>query len=278
MSLTLGEKLRQAREARGISISEVAEQTRISALYLESIENNDYKILPGGIFNKGFVKSYAKFVGINDQEALQDYSSLMAEQGNEVNTQETKTYRPEVLTDDNARSTSLPTLIFAVIILALLAGGVYYFLNYWNSSQNQPVANNLANASKTDNSGNSNTNAETAATPISAVNEIKLELKAMNNPISVSHMVDGKSGYKLVTSNEPLSLTAQQSLRVSYYKGFTPDKVQLTLNNKQIKAPVPPAKGNIIFEINKDNAARILQAGAVTSLEASAPNPKPAAR
>ena len=53
MSLTLGEKLRQAREERGISISEVAEQTRISRQYLECIENNDYKILPGGIFNKG---------------------------------------------------------------------------------------------------------------------------------------------------------------------------------------------------------------------------------
>ena len=61
MSLTLGEKLRQAREARGITISEVAEQTRISALYLEAIENNDYRTLPGGIFNKGFVKSFAKY-------------------------------------------------------------------------------------------------------------------------------------------------------------------------------------------------------------------------
>ena len=72
MSLTLGEKLRQAREERGISISEVAEQTRISAHYLESIENDDYRPLPGGIFNKGFVKSYAKFIEIDEQEALQD--------------------------------------------------------------------------------------------------------------------------------------------------------------------------------------------------------------
>ena len=69
MSLTLGEKLRQAREERGISIREVSEQTRISSLYLEAIENDNYKTLPGGIFNKGFVKSYAKFVGFDEQEA-----------------------------------------------------------------------------------------------------------------------------------------------------------------------------------------------------------------
>ena len=78
MSSTLGEKLRQAREERGFTLSEVSEQTRISSLYLESIENDDYRILPGGIFNKGFVKSYAKFVGINEQEALADYASILA--------------------------------------------------------------------------------------------------------------------------------------------------------------------------------------------------------
>ena len=68
MSMTLGEKLRQAREDRGISLSEVAEQTRISPLYLESIENDDYRNLPGGIFNKGFIKTFAKYVGVDEQD------------------------------------------------------------------------------------------------------------------------------------------------------------------------------------------------------------------
>ena len=79
MSSTLGEKLRQARLERGISISEVAEQTRISPLYLEAIDVDNYKTLPGGIFNKGFVRSYAKYVGVDEQEALQDYSRLVAQ-------------------------------------------------------------------------------------------------------------------------------------------------------------------------------------------------------
>ena len=97
MSLTLGEKLRQAREERGFTIADVAEQTRISSLYLESIENDDYRILPGGIFNKGFVKSYAKSVGINEVEALSDYSEILASKSED---EELKVYRPEVLTDD----------------------------------------------------------------------------------------------------------------------------------------------------------------------------------
>ena len=78
MSLSLGEKLRQAREERGISISEVAEQTRISPQYIKSIENDDYKPLPGGIFNKGFVRSYARYVGFDESQALEEYAQLMA--------------------------------------------------------------------------------------------------------------------------------------------------------------------------------------------------------
>ena len=48
-------------------------------MYLESIENDDYRPLPGGIFNKGFVKSYAKYVGLDEQEALQDYAGSVAQ-------------------------------------------------------------------------------------------------------------------------------------------------------------------------------------------------------
>lgn len=274
MSLTLGEKLREARETRGISISEVAEQTRISALYLESIENNDYKNLPGGIFNKGFVKSYAKYVGVGEQEALQDYSRLLAEQGGDAN-DEPKTYHPQVLTDDNSRSSLLPTLIFSVIILGLIVWGALAFIKNYNSGQTAVDSN----ANKTENSpANSNTNAaNTNLTPPVSANEIKAEFKAVNAPISVSYTVDGKTATKTVTPNAPLELTAQQNLRIVYYKSFTPDKVQLTVNGKQIQTPATPAKGNLIeIFITKENIGQILQSGTIT--ETAPPNANAANR
>jgi cytoskeleton protein RodZ len=264
MSLTLGEKLRQAREARGISISEVAEQTRISALYLEAIENNDYRTLPGGIFNKGFVKSFAKFVGVDEQEALQDYSRLLAEQGTESG-DDPKTYRPEVLTDDYSRSSMIPTLIFAVIILGLLTGGILWGLNYYQNSQHQAVANTNTNQAA-NNAANTNVNANTNTAPLPPTDEIKLEFKAPKDTINVTYWADGKMTSKDVKPNETLNLTAQQNLKISYYRGFTPDKIQLTLNGKQVAAPPPPAKGaKNVFEITRDNIAQILQSGTITA-------------
>src|SRR5829696_2187827 len=172
MSLSLGEKLRQAREERGISISEVAEQTRISPLYLEAIDADNYKTLPGGIFNKGFVKSYAKYVGLDEQEALQDYSRLIASQDGGTLSEEPKTYKPEVLTDDRASGSTLPTIIFAAIILGLMAWGLIKLVDYIQNQQSQPVAN--ANTAGNSNTANINANAANANVPaaVTSVNDI----------------------------------------------------------------------------------------------------------
>ena len=110
MSLTLGQKLKQAREALGIPVSEVASQTRIAPLYIESIDNDDYRALPGGIFNRGFIKSYAKYVSVDEAEALADYARLLNDtEGNDV--EEVKTYNPQVLTDDRQTPSIVPTII-----------------------------------------------------------------------------------------------------------------------------------------------------------------------
>src|SRR5215207_6391265 len=149
MPTTLGEKLRQAREERGISISEVAEQTRISPMYLESIENDNYKPLPGGIFNKGFVRSYAKYVGIDEHEALQDYARVIAANEQAVEEQQPR-YRPEVLTDDaHSASSIVPTVLFAGIILALMTGGILFVVNYIKNQSDTPTltSNTASNSS-----------------------------------------------------------------------------------------------------------------------------------
>jgi cytoskeleton protein RodZ len=262
MSLTLGEKLRQAREERDISISEVAEQTRISPLYIEAIENDDYSPLPGGIFNKGFIKSFAKFVGVDEDEALQDYSRQLAQQNEGQPEADTKTYRPEVLTDDRSRSL-LPTIIFAAIILGLMTFGILALVRYIQDQQNQPVA---ANSNTATNAVNTNTaNADSGNTntvqSIPATNEIKVEFKPVAEPISVEATVDGRKSSVNVMPGSPQIYTGQQSVRLRYYKGFA-DKVQLTVNGKQITPPPAPAKGQgIEFEINKENIMQILQSG-----------------
>src|SRR5947207_716649 len=141
MSQSIGEKLRLAREARGIALREISEQTRISIRYLEAIETDDYKRLPGGIFNRSFIRAYAKFVGVDEHGALEDYSRTLRERG-ESDDDGSKTHHSLVYTDDgNASRSHLKTLILAIIILAALSLAVWVGLHFYQQRQRNRSAN-----------------------------------------------------------------------------------------------------------------------------------------
>ena len=68
-----GAKLRQAREGRGISLRQIAATTKISVAALEALERNDVSKLPGGIFSRAFVRSYAAEVGLNPEQTVREF-------------------------------------------------------------------------------------------------------------------------------------------------------------------------------------------------------------
>ena len=266
MSLSLGEKLRQAREDKGLTLSEVSEHTRISSLYLQSIENDDYKILPGGIFNKGFVKSYAKFVGINEQEALNDYTNLLGQ--SETKPQENAPYyRPEVLTDDTSSGSNLPTILIAGVILAAMTTGILYLVSYLREPAETIVTNT---ATRTSTNTQTNTSANTS-TEISASNSpdmatLKVEVRAIN-PVSVLTTIDGEAQKKTdVGAGSSVSFSPKESLTLNYNR-WNAQNVQLAINGKAITLPAEPLdpkdRDRIIFTISKGNLAQIWTNGAI---------------
>jgi cytoskeleton protein RodZ len=69
----LGRKLRDARERRGASLREIANRTKISVSVLEALERDDISRLPGGIFGRAFVKSFAEAVGLDPDAAIREF-------------------------------------------------------------------------------------------------------------------------------------------------------------------------------------------------------------
>jgi cytoskeleton protein RodZ len=68
-----GDKLREARQRRGISLRQIADRTKISIAALESLERSDPSRLPGGIFTRSFVRSYASEVGLDPDVTLREF-------------------------------------------------------------------------------------------------------------------------------------------------------------------------------------------------------------
>ena len=70
---TFGETLKRERELRKITLREVSEATKIGLRYLEALEANRFDQLPGGLFNKGFIRAYAKFIGLDGEAMVNAY-------------------------------------------------------------------------------------------------------------------------------------------------------------------------------------------------------------
>lgn len=70
---TLGEELRKQRELRQISLREISDATKINIRFLEALERDDYTHLPGGQFNKGFIRAYSRHIGIDPEKLVDAY-------------------------------------------------------------------------------------------------------------------------------------------------------------------------------------------------------------
>ncbi|HEY6337261.1 MAG TPA: helix-turn-helix domain-containing protein [Candidatus Sulfotelmatobacter sp.] len=89
-----GDKFRRERERQGIKLEDVSTSTKISSRMLRAIEDEHFDQLPGGVFNKGFIRAYAKHLGLDEEEAVTAYLATLNQQnGNHLSPQ--KPAQPE---------------------------------------------------------------------------------------------------------------------------------------------------------------------------------------
>ncbi|KKM13109.1 hypothetical protein SY88_00715 [Clostridiales bacterium PH28_bin88] len=69
----IGEQLRQARTAKGLSLGQVEEATKIRVRYLEALEHGDYDVLPGRVYTVGFLRSYARYLDLDAESLVNRY-------------------------------------------------------------------------------------------------------------------------------------------------------------------------------------------------------------
>jgi cytoskeletal protein RodZ len=146
MAASIGEQLRLAREERGIGLREICEQTRISVHYLEAIEANDYKRLPGGVFNRSFIKAYAKCVGYDEREAIEGYTKYLREHGESSDDINTTPLHSKVYTDTPATRSPVLTVVLAILILAILTAAALAALHWFQKRASVTLPGNQTSA------------------------------------------------------------------------------------------------------------------------------------
>ena len=119
-----GERLKHERELREVSPNEIVVATRISLRFLEALENEDWDKLPGGVFNRGFVRAIARFLGLDEEKLLAEYDLARGDQAPEF-------VSPEHRIPQTSKWVLVGLVLGALVgIAALVAAGVYGWRRY----------------------------------------------------------------------------------------------------------------------------------------------------
>ncbi len=116
---TLGEFLQQTRQQRGVTLEQAAAQTKISLRMLRALELNDFSQIPSEVFVRGFVRSYASFLGLDESEVIKRYQESVPQ----FYTQTPKVEAPKDIPVQNPgkQTWAIKLMVGAVIVLMGIA-------------------------------------------------------------------------------------------------------------------------------------------------------------
>jgi len=142
---SFGAKLKQEREKRKITLEQISDSTKIGTRMLQALEEDKFNQLPGGIFNKGFVRAYSRCVGLDEDQTVAEYLQASGdappprteigghedgERKNEARENEQNIRRLEAISDTPARQ--LPWGLFAAFLLVLALA-----LSFWSHRERE---------------------------------------------------------------------------------------------------------------------------------------------
>lgn len=123
-SVSFGNWLRRQRELREISLREIADVTKISIRYLEALEQDRFDVLPAPVFAKGFLREYARYVGLDPDEVVNSYLTAQAA----IEPDEIPEVRGSQIRHGKLERTSGLLLTAAVVVLLAIVGGLAYYM------------------------------------------------------------------------------------------------------------------------------------------------------
>ncbi|WP_186577405.1 helix-turn-helix domain-containing protein [Aquibacillus kalidii] len=140
--MELGLRLKEAREAKKLSLDDVQKITKIQTRYLQAIEKGNLDIMPGNFYIRAFIKEYATAVGLDPDQLMEEYSSELPK----TNTSESTIQYTRVQRSRKDTTTSkspailsfLPTVIVVLLIIGILVTIWYFRQDGFNGDNDQP--------------------------------------------------------------------------------------------------------------------------------------------
>jgi cytoskeleton protein RodZ len=271
--VTFGERLRKEREKRNITLDDVSLTTKIGTRMLRALEEEKFDQLPGGIFNKGFVRAYARYLSIDEDQAVADYLEAAGEtpiapqqnRNSPPRKEPTETFEPVM---DGGRRRSFPWGTIAAFILAVAIG-----LTIWrhNTQQEQGPIASPAGVSTTQQSAQTQAPSQVEpSTQAPPVNQSQQSTQPAPSPASTPPQVAAANPHNSsppqTSAQTPSSSMAQPSGQTVTNRPTTTNPTSAgpsAADNALASAPIPPGSFAVLIDADDDSWISITADGRI---------------
>jgi cytoskeleton protein RodZ len=124
--VSFGERLKRTRENKKMTLDDVSRATKIASRMLGALEEGKFEQLPGGVFNKGFIRAYARHLGLDEEQALRDYNTAVGAVATDIKPEDAElraiAERKDKERQSRPSSANLPWGMIAAFLLLLAFG------------------------------------------------------------------------------------------------------------------------------------------------------------
>ncbi|MFC7061141.1 helix-turn-helix domain-containing protein [Halobacillus seohaensis] len=141
--MEIGSRLKEAREAKQLSLDEVQSTTKIQKRYLQAIENNEFSVLPGKFYTRAFIREYSSAVGLDPEQIMQEHENELPSNKEEPIVNYSRVQKSK--SDSSSKKGGGFSKVFPTVITIVLIIGLLFVVWYFITQNSNPESNNNMN-------------------------------------------------------------------------------------------------------------------------------------
>lgn len=258
----IGEKLKEARKAKGYTLDDLQQMTKIQKRYLIAIEEGNYDVMPGKFYARAFIKQYADTVGLNGDQLLEEYTDAVPHTHDEEYVEKVSTDQTRVgKNTENVFLTKvqeyLPTILIGIIAVAIIVA-IYFAVIKTNNQGDEEMITKDSEAISVSSADSAATEESESATESSKIAES--EESEENQGIEILSSTGSATTYSVTGSSEGNTLTLTATGGDSWISveadGSTID-AQLITDGSNLETEVPEGTSSLLVIIGNAPATEV---------------------